>query len=266
VHDGPGYTGHVMDASTGLTYMQQRYYDPDGMHFLSMDPVDASSSNGSNLDRYWYANDNPYRYTDPDGRYGESDDVRDKRQHETVDPQRRRFGAESGSLEAHDPGVSAFLQGATAQGSSGEMGTTARVVDAIGSTLLGTAFNKMKRPDHPTKVPDKFAHQLFMTNAAGVGLAASPGAVALGGSAVPVAADAAGAAYAVAGNAAAPYVGRAALAGCLAASFACHGASEELQELPHQFATQRERLEETYEGIEAEAENIYKQVIESNQH
>jgi len=70
VHDGPGYTGHVMDASTGLTYMQQRYYDPDGMHFLSMDPVDASSSNGSNLDRYWYANDNPYRYTDPDGRVG----------------------------------------------------------------------------------------------------------------------------------------------------------------------------------------------------
>src|SRR5690606_23929138 len=24
----PGYTGHVMDEVTGLTYMQQRYYDP----------------------------------------------------------------------------------------------------------------------------------------------------------------------------------------------------------------------------------------------
>jgi hypothetical protein len=27
-HDGPGYTCHVEDAATGLTYMQQRYYDP----------------------------------------------------------------------------------------------------------------------------------------------------------------------------------------------------------------------------------------------
>ena len=66
--DSPGYTGHVMDASTNLIYMQQRYYDPDAMRFLSMDPVDASTTNGSNLDRYWYASDNPYRYTDPDGR------------------------------------------------------------------------------------------------------------------------------------------------------------------------------------------------------
>ncbi|WP_368565926.1 hypothetical protein [Pseudoxanthomonas sp. UTMC 1351] len=24
--DGPGYTGHVQDATTGPTYMQQRYY------------------------------------------------------------------------------------------------------------------------------------------------------------------------------------------------------------------------------------------------
>ena len=28
VTDGPGYTGHVSDAATGLSYMQQRYYDP----------------------------------------------------------------------------------------------------------------------------------------------------------------------------------------------------------------------------------------------
>lgn len=27
-YDGIGYTGHVMDGATGLTYMQQRYYDP----------------------------------------------------------------------------------------------------------------------------------------------------------------------------------------------------------------------------------------------
>ena len=66
--DGIGYTGHVMDGATGLTYMQQRYYDPTLGRFLSVDPVTTSSSSGANFNRYWYANNNPYRYIDPDGR------------------------------------------------------------------------------------------------------------------------------------------------------------------------------------------------------
>ncbi|MDN5850370.1 MAG: hypothetical protein L0H63_12170, partial [Nitrococcus sp.] len=66
--DGPGYTGHVMDAATGLTYMQQRYFDPSLGRFLSVDPVPASPSTGANFNRYWYANNNPYSFTDPDGR------------------------------------------------------------------------------------------------------------------------------------------------------------------------------------------------------
>ena len=70
--DGPGYTGHVMDAATGLTYMQQRYYDPSIGRFLSVDPVTASTVNGGNFNRYWYGNNNPYKFVDPDGRYGES--------------------------------------------------------------------------------------------------------------------------------------------------------------------------------------------------
>lgn len=68
VEAGPGYTGHVMDVSTGLAYMQQRYYDPMLGRFLSVDPVTASSSTGANFNRYWYANNNPYRFYDPDGR------------------------------------------------------------------------------------------------------------------------------------------------------------------------------------------------------
>jgi RHS repeat-associated protein len=66
--DGIGYTGHVMDPVTGLTYMQQRYYDPAIGRFLSVDPVTASSVTGANFNRYWYANNNPYRFIDPDGR------------------------------------------------------------------------------------------------------------------------------------------------------------------------------------------------------
>lgn len=68
VADGPGYTGHVSDAQTGLSYMQQRYYDPQIGRFLSMDPVTADAGTGANFNRYWYANNNPYRFTDPDGR------------------------------------------------------------------------------------------------------------------------------------------------------------------------------------------------------
>ncbi|GAB3353478.1 RHS repeat domain-containing protein [Lysobacter tyrosinilyticus] len=66
--DGIGYTGHVMDAATGLTYMQQRYYDPQIGRFLSVDPVTANGSTGGNFNRYRYANNNPYLFTDPDGR------------------------------------------------------------------------------------------------------------------------------------------------------------------------------------------------------
>ena len=67
-HDGPGYTGHVSDAATGLSYMQQRYYDPGIGRFLSVDPVTADGNTGNNFNRYKYANNNPYRFTDPDGR------------------------------------------------------------------------------------------------------------------------------------------------------------------------------------------------------
>jgi RHS repeat-associated protein len=67
---GIGYTGHVMDAATGLTYMQQRYYDPQVGRFLSVDPVTAlDNGDMRHLNRYAYAYNNPYRFTDPDGRW-----------------------------------------------------------------------------------------------------------------------------------------------------------------------------------------------------
>ncbi|WP_340648268.1 RHS repeat-associated core domain-containing protein [Pseudoxanthomonas winnipegensis] len=63
----PGYTGHVLDAATGMSYMQQRYYDPLLGRFLSVDPVSVRPM-GDNFNRYWYAGNNPYKFTDPDGR------------------------------------------------------------------------------------------------------------------------------------------------------------------------------------------------------
>jgi RHS repeat-associated protein len=66
--DAPGYTGHVMDAATGLTYMQQRYMDPQLGVFLSVDPVTAYGGDMRHFNRYAYAYNNPYKFTDPDGR------------------------------------------------------------------------------------------------------------------------------------------------------------------------------------------------------
>lgn len=36
--------------------------------WLSVDPVKANPSNGQNNNRYYYANNNPYKFVDPDGR------------------------------------------------------------------------------------------------------------------------------------------------------------------------------------------------------
>jgi RHS repeat-associated protein len=65
--DRPAYAGHVSDAATGMSYMQQRYYDPEIGRFLSVDPVSALVP--GNFNRYSYAANNPYRFVDPDGRF-----------------------------------------------------------------------------------------------------------------------------------------------------------------------------------------------------
>ncbi|OCW96884.1 RHS repeat-associated core domain-containing protein [Alishewanella sp. HH-ZS] len=67
--DEPGYTGHVEDNDLQLTYMQQRYYDPIIGRFYSNDPVGFTASNPMMFNRYAYANNNPYKYTDPDGKF-----------------------------------------------------------------------------------------------------------------------------------------------------------------------------------------------------
>lgn len=68
VANGPGYTGHVSDAATGLSQMQQRYMDPQLGMFLSVAPVTAHEKPGLSFNRYRYAANNPYRFNDPDGR------------------------------------------------------------------------------------------------------------------------------------------------------------------------------------------------------
>ena len=64
-----GYTGHVGD-NTGLVYMQARYYDPVIGRFYSNDPVGWTPKNPvMSFNRYLYVNNNPYKYTDPNGEF-----------------------------------------------------------------------------------------------------------------------------------------------------------------------------------------------------
>ncbi len=69
---GIGFTGHVNDPEIGMVYMQQRYYDPIAGRFLSVDPVTTNAKDGSFFGRYHYANNNPYKFVDPDGRAAET--------------------------------------------------------------------------------------------------------------------------------------------------------------------------------------------------
>lgn len=66
--DRPGFTGHVSDSATGLTYMQQRYYDPEVGAFLSVDPIESSNGGPVFFNRYRYGNQNPFKFADLDGR------------------------------------------------------------------------------------------------------------------------------------------------------------------------------------------------------
>jgi len=64
-----GFTGHIKDSDTGLTYMQARYYDPVVSRFLSHDPEGFLSQdlNPMYFNRYKYAANNPINAKDPNG-------------------------------------------------------------------------------------------------------------------------------------------------------------------------------------------------------
>ncbi|MEO0320360.1 MAG: RHS repeat-associated core domain-containing protein [Pseudomonadota bacterium] len=62
-----GYTGHIEDAASGLTYMQARYYDPALGRFLANDPVGFAEGGPGYFNRYAYTLNNPMSYIDPNG-------------------------------------------------------------------------------------------------------------------------------------------------------------------------------------------------------
>ena len=65
------YIGQEFDASTGLSYLNARYYDGNRGQFLSQDPVFWSQNQNlpdpQSLNSYSYAGNNPINWSDPTG-------------------------------------------------------------------------------------------------------------------------------------------------------------------------------------------------------
>ncbi len=66
------YVGKLHDDELGLSYMNARYYDPLVGRFMGVDPVGFVEGNSHSFNRYTYANNNPYKFVDPDGNYAEA--------------------------------------------------------------------------------------------------------------------------------------------------------------------------------------------------
>lgn len=63
----PGYTGKFEEPDLGIQNFGARWYDPRIGRFLAIDPAGFDPQNPQSFNRYAYANNNPYKYVDPDG-------------------------------------------------------------------------------------------------------------------------------------------------------------------------------------------------------
>ena len=64
-----GYTGYEKDDESGLDFAQARYYNSKHGRFTSVDPLMASANvkDPQTFNRYSYAMNSPYKFTDPLG-------------------------------------------------------------------------------------------------------------------------------------------------------------------------------------------------------
>jgi RHS repeat-associated protein len=160
VPTGLGFTGHVNDADSGLVYMQQRYYDPLAGRFLSVDPIVTDANTGNKFNLYEYANNNPYRYTDPDGR----DNIEDETHlggrggaGELLGPMGPARGLDGSSIrqsiEGSRANLGAQIRQNAEQGKLGEAATRAKLGDTIAGeqVTFKTSDGTRTRPDFVTK-------------------------------------------------------------------------------------------------------------------
>ncbi|MDV8153465.1 RHS repeat-associated core domain-containing protein [Acinetobacter pittii] len=132
-----GFHGKPFDDDTGLSYMQARYYDPILGRFTGIDPVDYKEDNLHSFNRYAYANNNPYKYVDPDGNH----------------PLVYMLGVGLGAISLADgepPQAKAFKLAPTAVGVKQGMSTEAKVATKV----HGNSKNNTKS-QHVYEIRDK---------------------------------------------------------------------------------------------------------------
>ena len=61
------YTGGIYDETTGLYYLNARYYDPENGRFLTEDTYRGEMNEPDTLHLYAYCKNNPINYVDPSG-------------------------------------------------------------------------------------------------------------------------------------------------------------------------------------------------------
>ena len=61
------YTGGIYDESTGLYYLNARYYDPENGRFLTEDTYRGEVNDPDTLHLYAYCANDPINYVDPSG-------------------------------------------------------------------------------------------------------------------------------------------------------------------------------------------------------
>ena len=66
------YTGGIYDETTGLYYLNARYYNPADKRFLTEDTYRGSENDPNTLHLYAYCANNPVNYVDPSGHYAEA--------------------------------------------------------------------------------------------------------------------------------------------------------------------------------------------------
>ncbi|MCP5006429.1 MAG: hypothetical protein GY941_21195 [Planctomycetes bacterium] len=64
------FTGKQEESDFGISYFGARWYDSNTGRFMGIDPVGYTSKNDiMSFNRYLYANNNPYKYVDPNGEF-----------------------------------------------------------------------------------------------------------------------------------------------------------------------------------------------------
>ena len=61
------YTGGIYDVSTGLYYLNARYYNPNNRRFITHDTYRGELNDPDILHLYAYCSNNPINYTDTSG-------------------------------------------------------------------------------------------------------------------------------------------------------------------------------------------------------